>query len=569
MFAIAAGARRRRAPPWPSRARSGRRGIRGARDALHRRSARSALGRGRAGAGRWARLTASLGRAHESVASVGRRVSSGTARAAIAGGDLHARWRRAGKLPPVRWPLALSLLLAAAVAAALPAAAGATVRVIGPAERPLPGPVAGLSLETDLIPGWFAPGSCRSAARTVLKMAGPALIRIGGNSQDRLWPTAPLPPGQRQVANAPFFHAVNCLGATGAPVLLGLNLLGRSPQATGDLLAAAGRLVPRQRLTIAIGNEPNLYGSRLPRRYAGYVQFYGQVLTALRQRLGGLVPPIVGPDAAAYRWIPETARFVRQVHPAKVDVHLYGINGCRRGVHATAEQLLSPAASTQLINNLAPVVRAAREQHIPAQITELNSVACRGERGVSNTPAAALWALQVLGDATTAGFSRLAFHSSQSVYDAFVVRPGGTVQFRPLWTAMLLADALWPKGTRALHVNGTTPPGVGVWAARRPDGSTALLAVNPDATHTRTVVGRRLAPRARVGRLEPLGRFAVALDGRQLVWSRGRPGWRGRARVERTAARGGRLRIQLAPRTAAWATLGATRGRTPATMTGG
>jgi hypothetical protein len=456
----------------------------------------------------------------------------------------------------------------ATVAAAAPSPAGATVRITGPAGVALPASPAGLSVETDLLPDWWRLGSCQSPARAVLRMAPGAEIRIGGNSQDRLWPTAPLPRGQKQVADARFFHAVRCVGATGAPVLLGLNLLGRDPQATGDLLAAAGGLVPRDQLTIAIGNEPNLYGGRLPGRYSGYFGFYGSVLTTLRRRLGSFLPPVAGPDAAAFRWITETAQFIHEAAPSQADAHVYGINGCADDAHPTARQLLDPDASTRRITALAPIVRAGRVTHTPLQISEINSVACRGTAGLSNTPAAALWALQVLGDATTAGFGRLQFHASRGFYDAFVVRPDRTVTFRPLWTAMVLADALWTAGTRPLHVTGPKPSQVGLFAARRPDGALAVLAVNRDRRRARTVVVRTAAASALLGRMTPRGRFTAALNGRVLRWSHGRPVWQGHTRLERPAVRAGHLRIRLAPGTAAWVLLGARPGATsPATLT--
>jgi hypothetical protein len=467
--------------------------------------------------------------------------------------------------------------MAVAVAVAGAGSARAAVRIAGPPGVVLPASPAGLSVETYVLPVWWAPGSCRSPAREVLRMAGRPEIRIGGNSQDRIWPHAPLPRGQEQVADAAFYHAVRCLGATGSPVILGLNLLGRDPQATGDLLAAAGGLVPEDQLTIAIGNEPNLYGSRLPDPggYAGYMRLYGDTLAALRARFGTLLPPIAGPDASTYRWAAESAQYIREMRPTLADAHLYGLSGCREALgsitYPTIDRLLDPAASTVLVGNLREVVQAAQEVGVPVQLSEINTAACRGVHGVSDTYAAALWALRLLGDATVAGFSRLQFHTSNSVYDPFFVTPEGTVIFRPVWTAILLANALWPAGTRPMRVLGTHEPRLGVWAARRPDGGLALLAVNRDLVHAHSVILRTAAHRALLGRLTPRGAYSVALNGRQLVWSRGgRPAWRGRERVERRPIRGGRLRIAVAPGTAKWLALDGARGApTPATLTAG
>jgi hypothetical protein len=472
------------------------------------------------------------------------------------------------------------LALAAAAATALlpitPAHALPVIQPTGPAGVRLPASPAGLSVETDLLPTWWPLGTCQSPAREVLRMAGRPEIRVGGNSQDRLWPAEPLPHGQYQVVDDRLLHAVRCVGATRSPVLLGLNLLGRTPEATGDILAAAGGLVPRDRLAITIGNEPNLYGSRLPDPggYQGYLMLYGDTLAALRHRFESFLPPVAGPDAAAYRWAAEAARFVREVRPAQATAHLYGLNGCRDKPGTpngpTVQRLLRPAASTELVHALSPIAAAARQIHVPAQLSETNTVACRGAAGVSDTFAAALWALGLLGDATSIGFRRVQFHTSVGHYDPFVVEPDGTVRFRPLWSAILLADALWPDGTRPLRVAGPLPTRLGAWAARRPDGGLAVLVVNRDLQRSGGLVLRTSAARGELGRLSARGQYAVALNGRRLVWSDGRPVWRGRQRVTRVRPRHGELRVRLAPGTAAWLVLGGRPGsRTPTTLTAG
>src|SRR4051812_49129298 len=191
-------------------------------------------------------------------------------------------------------PRVRTFFAAVAIALILASPARAVVRVTGPPGVPLPASPAGLSVETDLLPDWWQAGSCQSPVREVLRMAGRPELRIGGNSQDRLWPNPALPRGQRQVADPAFFHAVRCAGATGSPILLGLNLLGHDPQAAGDLLAAARGLVPAGRLAIAIGNEPNLYGGSRA-AYANYLAQYGQTLGALKARFGPLMPPVAGP----------------------------------------------------------------------------------------------------------------------------------------------------------------------------------------------------------------------------------------------------------------------------------
>jgi hypothetical protein len=454
----------------------------------------------------------------------------------------------------------------------LPSTAAAAVRVAGPAGPALPASPAGLSVETDLLPDWFTVGSCQSPARAVLRMAGSPEIRIGGNSQDRLLPSGPLPAGQRQIVDARFIHAVRCVGATGSPVILGLNLLARDPEAASDILTEVGGLVPRDQLKISLGNEPDLYGpSRLPPQgdYPSYLANYSQTLGVLRARLGSFLPPVVGPDPAAYRWAQETARFVREVHPAVATAHLYGLNGCQDARLGIAS-LLDPAAQENLIAALAPIQQAARDVGVPAQLTEANSVACGGQAGVSNVPASAVWALGVLGSATGAGWSRVQFHASRGYYDAFVVQPDGTVRFRPLWTAILLADSLWPEGTRPLRMTGSPPTSVRAFAARRADGGLAVLVVNRSLRFRRVLHLRTAAHRMLSGRLLPAGRFTVTLDGRRLAWNSTGPRWTGRQKVLLQRVRHGRVRIALPPQSAVWLQLDGDRAKdNPAVLTAG
>jgi hypothetical protein len=149
------------------------------------------------------------------------------------------------------------------------------------------------------------------------------------------------------------------------------------------------------------------------------------------------------------------------------------------------------------------------------------------------------------------GFSRVDFHSSRGFYDPFVI-VGGHIDFRPAWMSMILANRLWPKGTRPMHLSGTLQTGIGAWIAERPDHTLAAMIVNYDRRHPHDLVLRTTRRNATVGRVTGLGQYAVTLDGRQLLWAHGAPSWRGTSVVEHPIIKAGTVHVTLPPKSGAW-----------------
>jgi hypothetical protein len=183
--------------------------------------------------------------------------------------------------------------------------------------------------------------------------------------------------------------------------------------------------------------------------------------------------------------------------------------------------------------------------------------------GISDSPASALWGLDLVATAAQAGFSHIQLHNSGGSYDPLVLAPDGRLTFRPLWTAIYLADQLWPAGTRPLRLTGELQAGLTGWAARRPDGSLALLLVNGNLTQARRLVLATAATTATLGRVVGSGPQSVELDGRALAWSHGAPVWKGNEQLESPPIKKGRLAVTLAPQSAAWVVLG--KGKLPIT----
>jgi len=360
-------------------------------------------------------------------------------------------------------------VLAPCAAAAVPVAAAPALpapAVTGPAVSVTMAPI-GLSFEYPVMAAALGTGECPPPALvSELRAFGSPPISLAGDSQDL---TAPAGAVQGQQPNwetsvlyslpASFWSQLHCLlAATGEHLTAGINMrIGQL--AWAQQMVAGAESAATGGLDFALGNEPDLYD--LP-DYAALAQvqstedvaavnLYLQLASELEPALGGA--PVIGPELAApARWRGQLPRVVAQLHEQTVGVHLYPLTGCIFPQAVTVGGLLTPS-SAQAPRGLSWVVADAQAAGIPAIISEANSAACGGRVGVSDSPAAGVWALRFVLDALETGFREVRFHFSGGSYDPFVVR-GAEVLPRPL-TAVLIAINAWlPPGSKVASVSG-------------------------------------------------------------------------------------------------------------------
>jgi hypothetical protein len=164
-----------------------------------------------------------------------------------------------------------------------------------------------------------------------------------------------------------------------------------------------------------------------------------------------------------------------------VTVHRYPLNHCTR-VLPTIPRLMSPASSAGLAHSVARAASVAHTHGAQFRVDELNSASCRGQEGVSNTFASALWVLDTLFAMARVNVDGVNIHTlPASVYHPFALaRTGhgwrGTVD--PLYYGMLMFARAVPPGSRLLSISGVVAPQVRTWAARAPDGQTRIVLIN-------------------------------------------------------------------------------------------
>jgi hypothetical protein len=346
----------------------------------------------------------------------------------------------------------------------------------------------GLSLEYPTMAQDLGAGACPSPALIAeLRRLGSPPLALAGESQDLTappgaltgvapsWETATL-----YSLPAPFWSQLHCLlSGAGDPLSVGLNLRKGVPSWAAQMVAGA-QSAATNGLEFSLGNEPDLYSQHnyaalaepLPNAELAAVNLYLQLAGALLPAVGAL--PTIGPELAIPAlWRRQLPRVIDQLHERTVGVHQYPLSACNGPGGVTLPALLAPAAAAAP-RSLAWVVADARAAGVPAILSEANSASCGGRPGVSDTPAAAVWAVRFVLAALQTGFQEVRFHFSGGSYDPFLVN-GASVIDRPLESALVALNQWLPIGAsiRTIPgVHGLMATAIGAPVAASPTAAT-------------------------------------------------------------------------------------------------
>jgi hypothetical protein len=337
----------------------------------------------------------------------------------------------------------------------------------------------GLSLEYPVAALALGAGSCAPPALiAALEQLGSPPLSLAGDSQDMTVPSGALgsAPSTWETATlyqlpSSFWSQLHCLlSSTHDPLTVGLNVK-TGPPAWAAQIVAGAQSAATNGLSFSLGNEPDLYGlpnyaaldEPQPNEEAAQVGLYLQLAGALEPSLGGA--GVIGPELAQpAHWQHELPQVVSQLHLGTVGVHAYPLTACQTPKAVTIGGLLSSYAADEP-HRLEWVAGDAHAAQVPAILSEANSASCGGVAGVSDSPAAAVWAVRFVLSALKSGFSEVRFHFSGDPYDPFLVH-GEEVVKRPLDDALVALNQWLPVGSslrtlagvRGLVATGVTEP---------------------------------------------------------------------------------------------------------------
>ncbi|MGI8411972.1 MAG: glycosyl hydrolase family 79 C-terminal domain-containing protein [Solirubrobacteraceae bacterium] len=376
-----------------------------------------------------------------------------------------------------------------------------------PSGAPIAPGFVGVSLEYRALHNYTGrnPNAINPVLVALLRALAPGqapVLRIGGNSTDSTWWPIPgvIPPHEVTygLTNGWLRTTRALASALGAHLILGVNLAaGRAAFAAAEARAFLQGIGRRYVKALEIGNEADVYNLipgyfdsaqhpvyARPRSYdlASFTREFSRWHAALP------AVPVAGPAFAGFSWLSGLPRFLSAERGlGLVTFHRYPLRGCvsdpTSPQFASIPNLLSDRSSAGLAQSVAPYVTVARAHGLPFRIDEMNSAACEGRSGVSDTFASALWVLDTLFNMANVGVQGVNLHTLPGArYEPFSFTHSGGAWHafvHPEYYGMLMFAQAAPPGSQLLPVSVASGP-VKIWATRGLDGRVRVVLINQD-----------------------------------------------------------------------------------------
>jgi hypothetical protein len=409
-------------------------------------------------------------------------------------------------------PAVLALIASALVAFPPPAAAGTSVTVTGTSTGTVPDHFLGVSMEFRTILA-YAGENPRALNPVFLQLMrnltpdGSPLLRIGGESTDRTWwPIAhyPQPAGAYISLTRNWMNVTRAVASNlGAPLILGVNLMANSRKVAGAEARAFVRYIGRRWISaLELGNEPELYATipwyhmsdgtavlgRSPQTwsYPAFLRQYRTISSALPHL------PLAGPATGSPAWSPLLGRFIdNSPRTSLITLHEYPLKHCHRSRQNTVADVLSDNSSEGLAHYAAQFVAIAQSHKLPTRIDEMNSITCGGQRGLSNSFATALWAVDTMDQMAQVGVAGVNLHSTPGVPNELFrftkSARGWSAAVNPDYYGLLMFARAAPTDSQLLDVLPSPKSLLTTWATRGPGPVEHVVLINKDTHRWRHV----------------------------------------------------------------------------------
>jgi hypothetical protein len=241
--------------------------------------------------------------------------------------------------------------------------------------------------------------------------------------------------------------------------------------------------------------------------------------------------PLAGPNIGAPPWFKYLGPFLgSEPRVGLATLHRYPLKKCSDSTRLRIPQLLSDRSSRGLAQTVAGAVRAAHRHGVPLRVDEMSAVSCGGAPGLSDSFAAALWAVDALFQMARVGVDGVNIHTRPHTSGELFTfrRPHGSwqVTVHPQYYGLAMYAQAAPPGARLLHVSGSSGADLPIWGTRGPDRRVRVVLINKSLRSPR-VVSVAVAGRAGRATLEllqapsPSAKSQVTLGGQTYGSSSG------------------------------------------------
>jgi hypothetical protein len=153
--------------------------------------------------------------------------------------------------------------------------------------------------------------------------------------------------------------------------------------------------------------------------------------------------------------------------------------------------LLRGDSARGLLQGAGRYIALAHQHHATFRVDELNSVACKGQAGVSDTFASALWMLDTLFAMARSGVDGVNIHTlPEADYHPFTFEQVGgrwQAEVKPEYYGLLMFTQAAPPGSRLLAVGNSFDPNVRVRAVLTPADQINVVLINDSLTDAKTI----------------------------------------------------------------------------------